>query len=76
MSAEIVNLNKVRKARQRAEARKLADENRVIHGRSKAEKTITAQSKARSDAELDGAQRQPPARLDDNHDDLDPGNVS
>ncbi|TLU73829.1 DUF4169 family protein [Lichenicoccus roseus] len=35
---EIVNLNQVRKQRARAEARKLAQENRVRHGRTGAQK--------------------------------------
>lgn len=36
--AEIVNLNKFRKARQRAEARRIAAENRAKFGRTKAQK--------------------------------------
>lgn len=54
--AEIVNLNRFRKQRERDAARRTADENRVAHGRTKAER-----SKARAEAEkaakdLDGKQ--------------------
>ena len=52
--SEPVNLNKVRKARAREEARAKADENAVRYGRSKAEKELAKarQDKARRD--LDG----------------------
>ncbi|MEM7768697.1 MAG: DUF4169 family protein [Pseudomonadota bacterium] len=36
--AEPINLNKARKARQKANAKQAAAENRVRHGRTKAEK--------------------------------------
>lgn len=54
--AEIVNLNRFRKQRERDAARRTADENRIAHGRTKAER-----SKARAEAEkaakdLDGKQ--------------------
>ncbi len=75
MAAEIVNLNKVRKARQRAEAERQAEENKARHGRSKAERESAAKATAQADQALDGAQLVPP-RLDENHDDLDSGNVS
>ncbi|HVI33399.1 DUF4169 family protein [Phenylobacterium sp.] len=38
---EPINLNKARKARAQAEARKTAAENRVRFGRTKAEKTVS-----------------------------------
>ena len=49
--SEPVNLNKVRKARAREEARAKADENAVRYGRSKAEKELdkARQDKARRD---------------------------
>ncbi len=75
MTAEIVNLNKIRKARERAEKAKLAEQNRAKFGRTKLEKDLTAKQQEQRDTVLDGAQREP-ARLDGNHDDLDPGNVS
>jgi len=40
--AEPVNLNKARKARERSEARRRAAENRVKHGRTKAQKAADA----------------------------------
>lgn len=40
--AEIVNLRQVRKARLRQQAEDAADQNRVIFGRTKAEKSLAA----------------------------------
>jgi hypothetical protein len=45
--SEIVNLNKARKARDRAEAKARAAENRVRHGRTKAEKAVSELEAAR-----------------------------
>ena len=53
--AEIVNLNRARKARDRAAAESRAAANRVAHGRSRAEKQRDAGAKAKRDALLDGA---------------------
>lgn len=53
-----VNLNRVRKAKARAEAKARADENAVTHGRSKAAKAL---DKARADKarrDLDGKARE------------------
>ncbi|KAA0916601.1 DUF4169 family protein [Aquicoccus porphyridii] len=53
----IVNLNKVRKATQRANKKRQADENAIKYGLSKAEKTL---AKARADKaiqHLDGKRR-------------------
>ena len=44
--AEIVNLNKFRKKRERDDARRTAEENRASFGRTRAERT-----KSRADAE-------------------------
>jgi Domain of unknown function (DUF4169) len=74
MTADIVNLNKFRKARDKAEAEKRAEENRIRFGRTKAEKENAASEERAKSKTLDGAELQP--RLDDSHDDLDPGNVS
>lgn len=46
MSAEIVNLRKARKARDRAEKEKRAEENRVKFGRTKAERELESANKA------------------------------
>lgn len=55
---EIVNLNRARKARDRAAAKTDATNNRAAHGRTKAEKTHAEAEKARLDALLDGAKRE------------------
>lgn len=74
MTADIVNLNKFRKARERADAEQRAEENRLRHGRTKAEKErVAAEEQARSRA-LDQAERTPRGIAID--DDLDPGSVS
>ncbi len=74
MTSNIVNFNKFRKARDKADAEKQAQENRVRFGRTKAEKEKTSGEECTKSKMLDGAKLQP--RLDDDHDDLDPGNVS
>ena len=55
---EIVNLNRVRKDRAKAEARTTAAANRGAHGRSKAERTKTAKERAAADRLLDGSKRE------------------
>lgn len=52
--ADIVNLNRARKAKQRAEAERQAAENRVRFGRTKAEKQRDSKEKRLLDAEMDG----------------------
>lgn len=59
MSAEIVNLRKARKVKERAAKERRAAENRVVHGRSKADRERDADAKARVRRELDGARREP-----------------
>jgi hypothetical protein len=56
--AEIVNLNRARKARARSEAAATAEANRAKFGRTKAEKQAEAAGQARHDALLDGAKRE------------------
>ena len=51
---EVVNLNRFRKARAKVEQEKLADENRVKHGRTKTEKLQTGGEQDRTDRDLDG----------------------
>lgn len=60
MPADIVNLNKVRKAKARAEKAGEAAVNRKKFGRSKAERARLAAEDARRQRELDGARRLPP----------------
>ena len=59
MSAEIVNLRKARKVKERADKQRRAAENRALHGRTKAERERDADAKVRVRRELDGAKRVP-----------------
>lgn len=52
---EVVNLNRVRKDRARAEAKAAASANRAAHGRPKAERTTAGKEQARADRLLDGS---------------------
>lgn len=63
MSAEIVNLNRARKAKARVDREAAAAENRVRFGRSKAEKEAERQEKRLAERHLDGHRRDgdPPA---------------
>jgi ATPase subunit of ABC transporter with duplicated ATPase domains len=71
MTAEIVNLNKARKAREREQDKKCAEENRVRYGRTRAEKETAARNEAARLSELDGTKLTP--RPSNEHDDLEPG---
>jgi hypothetical protein len=59
MTAEIVNLRRFRKAKVRSDAETKAAENRVLHGRTKAEKTRDAFEKERATRALDQTKREP-----------------
>ncbi|MFN3931415.1 MAG: DUF4169 family protein [Brevundimonas sp.] len=52
---EVVNLNRARKARAKADAKVAAVENRAAHGRSKAERTRAEAERARAERLLDGS---------------------
>jgi len=54
---EIVNLKRVRKAKERAEAEAKADANRVAHGRTKSEKKLTKAQQEAAQRKLDGHKR-------------------
>lgn len=54
---EVLNLNKARKARARADKATAAAANRVAHGRTKLERAKDAAEAARHTAILDGAKR-------------------
>ena len=56
MAAEIVNLNKFRKAKRKAEKKQKKKENRARFGREKAEQRRLEYEQARIDASLDGSQ--------------------
>ena len=53
--SNVVNLNKFRKRKSKADAAKRADANRRLHGRTKAERTLDELRKKRLDSTLDGA---------------------
>lgn len=58
MSADIVNLNKFKKAKTRAEEEKRAEANRARTGRTKEQKMKEQDEVARREALLDGAKRE------------------
>jgi hypothetical protein len=74
MTAEIINLNKVRKARERADREKEAHENRLKYGQTKSERGLVDAQHRKSQAELDGARREDDRPAED--DDIDPSNAS
>ena len=51
---EVVNLNRFRKARVKAEQEKLAEENRAKHRSTKSEKAKAGTEQDRADRDLDG----------------------
>lgn len=51
---EIVNLNRARKTRAKADARRTAEANRLTFGRTKAERLTTQAERERDAAQLDG----------------------
>ncbi|WP_045837656.1 DUF4169 family protein [Hyphomicrobium sp. 99] len=75
MTAEIINLNKVRKARERADREREANENRLKFGQSKTERSLVDAQHRKSQAELDRARREDDRTTDD-ADDIDPGTAS
>lgn len=52
---ELINLNKARKARDRAASREAADVNRASHGRSRAEREAAEAERLRLSRILDGS---------------------
>lgn len=52
--AEVINLNKKRKAKLRLEKEKKASENRIKFGRTKAEKQLEKKENERFERQLDG----------------------
>jgi len=57
MAAEIVNLNKARKARMRVDKDRAAAENRIRYGRTKSERERLDAEEARRRREIEGARR-------------------
>ncbi|HET6389555.1 DUF4169 family protein [Hyphomicrobium sp.] len=75
MTAEIINLNKVRKARERAVREREAQENRIKFGQSKTERGLIDAQQRKSQTDLDRARRDGHHDADD-ADDIDPGTAS
>jgi hypothetical protein len=57
---KVVNLNKFRKQKAAAEASKLADTNRRLHGRTKADRAREALEKQTLTSKVDGAHLEAP----------------
>ena len=55
---EVINLNRARKARAKAEATTAARGNRAIHGRTKADRNRAESERERAARLLDGAKRE------------------
>ena len=53
--ADVINLNRARKAKAKAAGRQAAVENRARFGRTGADKALEAARKAKADQALDGA---------------------
>ncbi len=60
MGAEIVNLKRARKARDRAEKEKTAEANRVAHGTSKSVKKLSKAQKDKAEQRLAGHRLEKP----------------
>jgi hypothetical protein len=56
--ADIVNLRQVRKQKARADKERLADRNRALHGRSKAEKDQNRLTTEQAERFVDGHRRE------------------
>ena len=60
MSAEIINLRQARKRQARADKERVADQNRITHGRTKAEKQLTTALNTQSTRRLDAGRIETP----------------
>lgn len=58
MTAEIINLRRVRKEEARASAKDAAEANRAAFGRTKAEKSVAKAEKNAAQRKLDGHRRE------------------
>lgn len=59
--AEIVSLRQARRQKARADKERVAERNRALHGRSKAEKTRDAEAAKKSQNFIEGHRRERPA---------------
>ncbi len=55
--ADVVNLNRVRKARDKAQAKAAASGNRAAHGLTKAERDLARKTRERAERAIDGHKR-------------------
>lgn len=63
--SKVINLNKFRKAKAKAEKEQRAETNRRLHGRTKAERMRDFAQKQRLETQVDGAKLGPPAGEDE-----------
>lgn len=63
--ADVVNLRQFRKRAERAEREKVAEQNRLSHGRTKAEKSLTKALNEQAEKRLDQSRRDPADRSGD-----------
>ena len=63
--ADVVNLRQFRKRAERAEKEKVAEQNRLSHGRTKAEKSLTKALNEQAEKRLDQGRRDPSDRSGD-----------
>jgi len=56
--AEIINLNRARKARQKAGAKATAEANRALHGRSRADRDAQTIERERAHRHIEGHRRE------------------
>lgn len=56
--AEIINLNRARKARQKSAAKAVAETNRVLHGRTRADREARKIERERADRHIEGHRRE------------------
>jgi hypothetical protein len=67
--SNVVNLNKFKKRKAKAERKKVAETNRRLHGRTKAERARDALQKKQLETSVDGARLEPPPDSGDATDD-------
>jgi hypothetical protein len=69
MAADILNLKQFRKRAERAEKEKTAEQNRISHGRTKAEKSLTKAVNAKAEKALSAGHIEKSARGKPEHGD-------
>jgi len=62
--SNVVNLNKFKKRKAKVERKKVAETNRRLHGRTKAERAQDALRKKQLETSVDGARLEPSADAD------------